>query len=163
MIGGLDDLVALARKGEVDLVLFCVPDLPRERLNVILDQLSAVSVDVALIPPKAIELAPNYRVHLLGHIPVLTLWQRPFRDINQFIKRGEDLLIAGTALLVLSPIVLITALLVRLSSPGPLFFIQPRIGFNNELIRVVKFRTMYADHADLKAEQTTTADDPRVT
>jgi lipopolysaccharide/colanic/teichoic acid biosynthesis glycosyltransferase len=41
--------------------------------------------------------------------------------------------------------------------------VQPRIGFNNELIRVLKFRTMYADHADLAAEQTTTADDPRVT
>jgi Undecaprenyl-phosphate glucose phosphotransferase len=163
MIGGLSEVVALARRGELDQVLFCVPDMPRERLNEILDQLSAVSIDVALIPPKAIELAPNYRVHLLGHIPVLTLWQRPFRDINQFIKRGEDLLIAGTAVALLSPILLLTALLVRLSSPGPLLFVQPRIGFNNELIRVLKFRTMYADHTDLHAEQTTTADDPRVT
>ena len=163
MIGGLDQVLDLARRGELDQVLFCVPDMPRARLSEILDQLSTVSVDVAMIPPKAIELAPNYRVHLLGHIPVLTLWQRPFRDINQFIKRGEDLLIAGTALLVLSPVILLTALLVRLSSPGPLFFIQPRVGFNNELIRVFKFRTMYADCADMQAEQTTTADDPRVT
>ena len=163
MIGGLDEVLALARSGDVDQVLFCTPDMPRARLNEILDQLSNVSVDVAMIPPKAIELAPNYRVHLLGHIPVLTLWQRPFRDINQFIKRGEDLLIAGTALLVLSPIILLTALLVRLSSPGPLFFVQPRFGFNNELIKVFKFRTMYADRADVKAEQTTSADDPRVT
>jgi Undecaprenyl-phosphate glucose phosphotransferase len=163
MIGGIDEVLALARKGELDQVLFCVPDLPRARLNEILDQLSTVSVDVAMIPPNAIELAPNYRVHLLGHIPVLTLWQRPFRDINQFIKHGEDLLIAGTALIVLSPIILFTALLVRLSSPGPLFFVQPRVGFNNELIRVFKFRTMYADRTDVGAEQTTTADDPRVT
>jgi lipopolysaccharide/colanic/teichoic acid biosynthesis glycosyltransferase len=56
-----------------------------------------------------------------------------------------------------------TALLVRLSSPGPILFVQPRVGFNNELIRVRKFRTMYADRSDLRAEQTTTADDPRVT
>src|SRR5262249_53874098 len=110
-----------------------------------------------------IELAPDYRVQLLGQLPVLTLWQRPFRDINRFIKRGEDLLIAGTALVLLSPVLLLTALLVRLSSPGPLFFVQPRIGFNNELIKVLKFRTMYADKSDLKAEQTTTANDPRVT
>jgi Undecaprenyl-phosphate glucose phosphotransferase len=163
MIGGLDEVLALARSGDLDQVLFCVPDMPRARLNQILDQLSSVSVDVAMIPPKAIELAPNYRVHLLGHIPVLTLWQRPFRDINQFVKRGEDLLIAGTALAVLSPIILLTALLVRLSSPGPLVFVQPRFGFNNELIKVFKFRTMYADRADVKAEQTTSADDPRVT
>jgi polysaccharide biosynthesis protein PslA len=142
MIGGLDEVLALARRGELDQVLFCVPDMPPARLNEILDQLSTVSV---------------------GHIPVLTLWQRPFRDINQFIKRGEDLLIAGTALVILSPVVLLTALLVRLSSPGPLFFVQPRIGFNNEVIRVFKFRTMYTDRSDLRAEQTTTANDPRVT
>jgi polysaccharide biosynthesis protein PslA len=163
MIGGLSDILDLARRGGLDQVLFCVPNLPRKRLQEILEQLSTVSVDVAVIPPIAIELAPDYRVHLLGQIPVLTLWQRPFRDINQFIKRGEDLLIAGTAVALLSPLFLLTALLVRLSSPGPLLFVQPRIGFNNEMIRVRKFRTMYANHTDLRAEQTTTADDPRVT
>jgi Undecaprenyl-phosphate glucose phosphotransferase len=163
MIGGLDEVLDLARRGELDQVLFCVPNLPLKRLHDILDQLSTVSVDVAVIPPESIELAPDYRVHLLGQLPVLTLWQRPFRDINQFIKRGEDLLIAGTAVALLSPVLLLTALLVRLSSPGPLLFVQSRIGFNNELIRVLKFRTMYADHTDLRAEQTTTADDPRVT
>jgi Undecaprenyl-phosphate glucose phosphotransferase len=163
MIGGLDEVLELARRGDLDQVLLCVPDLPRARMNEILDQLSSVSVDVAMIPPKAVELAPNYRVQLLGHIPVLTLWQRPFRDINQFVKRGEDLLISGAMLLLFSPVLVLTALLVRLSSPGPIFFIQPRIGFNNELIRVFKFRTMYADCSDVLAEQTTTTDDPRVT
>lgn len=163
MIGGLDDVLDLARRGELDQVLFCVPNMPRERLHDIVDQLSNVSVDVAVIPPEAIELAPDYRVHLLGQLPVLTLWQRPFRDINRFVKRGEDLIIAGTAILLLSPVLLLTALLVRLSSPGPIFFVQPRIGFNNELIKVLKFRSMYADRSDLKAEQTTTTNDPRVT
>lgn len=163
LIGGLDDLMDLARRGELDQVLFCVPNLPRERLRDIVEQLSTVSVDVAVIPPEAIELAPDYRVQLLGQLPVLTLWQRPFRDINRYVKRGEDLLIAGAAVVLLSPLLLITALLVRISSPGPIFFVQPRIGFNNELIKVLKFRTMYADRSDLKAEQTTTANDPRVT
>jgi polysaccharide biosynthesis protein PslA len=163
MIGGLDAVLDLARRGELDQVLFCVPNLPRKRLHEILEQLSTVSVDVALIPPVAIELAPDYRVHLLGQLPVLTLWQRPFRDINQFIKRGEDLLIAGTAVVLLSPLLLLTALLVRLSSPGPLFFVQPRIGFNNELIKVLKFRTMYIGRTDFSGEQATTVGDPRVT
>jgi polysaccharide biosynthesis protein PslA len=163
MIGGLDAVLDLARRGELDQVLFCVANLPRKRLQDILEQLSTVSVDVALIPHVAIELAPDYRVHLLGQLPVLTLWQRPFRDINQFIKRGEDLLIAGTAVVLLSPLLLLTALLVRLSSPGPLFFVQPRIGFNNELIKVLKFRTMYVGRTDFSGEQATTVGDPRVT
>jgi exopolysaccharide biosynthesis polyprenyl glycosylphosphotransferase len=144
-------------------VLFCVPNLPKERLHDIVEQLSAVSVDVALIPAEAIHLAPDYSVQLLGQLPVLTLWQRPFRDVSGMVKRPEDLVIAGLALVLLSPLVLLTALLVRISSPGPIFFVQPRVGFNNELIKVLKFRTMYADRSDLRAEQTTTADDPRVT
>lgn len=163
LIGGLNEVLDLARKGQLDQVLFCVPNLPRDRLHDIVDQLSTVSIDVAVIPPEAIELAPDYRVNLLGQLPVLTLWQRPFRDINGFVKRGEDLVIACAATVLLSPVLLIAALLVRLSGPGPIFFVQPRIGFNNELIKVLKFRSMYADRSDLLAEQTTTANDPRVT
>jgi Undecaprenyl-phosphate glucose phosphotransferase len=163
LIGGLDEVLELARRGELDQVLFCVPNLPRQRLHDIVDELSSVSVDVAVIPPEAIHLAPDYRVQLLGELPVLTLWQRPVRDISGIVKRGEDLLIAGSLAILLSPVMVVTALLVKFSSPGRIFFIQPRIGFNNELIHVLKFRTMYADQSDIKAEKTTTADDPRVT
>ena len=163
LIGGYDDLAALARRGEVDQVLISVPNLPAKRLHEIVDGLSAVSVDVSLIPPEAIELAPDYRVHLLGSLPVLNLWQRPFRDINQFVKRGEDLILASVALAVFSPVMGLAALLVRLTSPGPVFFVQPRVGFNNEVIHVLKFRTMYADQTDIGARATTTKDDPRVT
>jgi polysaccharide biosynthesis protein PslA len=163
LIGGYDDLAALARRGEVDQVLISVPNLPAKRLHEIVDGLSAVSVDVSLIPPEAIELAPDYRVHLLGSLPVLNLWQRPFRDINQFVKRGEDVILASVALAIFSPIVGLAALLVRVTSPGPVFFVQPRVGFNNEVIHVLKFRTMYADQTDVGARATTTKDDPRVT
>ncbi|HEU0284875.1 MAG TPA: exopolysaccharide biosynthesis polyprenyl glycosylphosphotransferase [Sphingomicrobium sp.] len=163
LIGGYDDLAALARRGEVDQVLISVPNLPAKRLHEIVDGLSAVSVDVSLIPPEAIELAPDYRVHLLGSLPVLNLWQRPFRDINQFVKRGEDVILAGLALALFAPIAGLAALLVRATSPGPVFFVQPRVGFNNEVIHVLKFRTMYADQTDVGARATTTKDDPRVT
>lgn len=162
-VGGCADLANLARRGDVDQILIAVPNLPRNRLHEIIDALSEVSVDVSLVPAEAIELAPDYRVRLLGTLPVLNLWQRPFRDINQITKRAEDLLIGGVALLILAPLMLICALLVRLSSPGPILFVQPRIGFNNELIHVFKFRTMYADKTDLHAAATTTRDDPRVT
>jgi Undecaprenyl-phosphate glucose phosphotransferase len=163
LLGGYKELAALARRGEVDQVLISVPNIPPKRLHEIVDGLSAVSVDVSVIPPEAIELAPDYRVHLLGSLPVLNLWQRPFRDMNQFVKRGEDLLLAGIALVLLSPIIGLAALAVRLSSPGPILFVQPRVGFNNEVINVLKFRTMFADQTDIGARATTTKDDPRVT
>ncbi|MEO7410129.1 MAG: exopolysaccharide biosynthesis polyprenyl glycosylphosphotransferase, partial [Sphingomicrobium sp.] len=162
-IGGIDALVAKARAGELDQVLLCSPGLTAERVAEIVDQLSDVSVDVAVIPPLAIKLAPGYEVHLLGKIPVLMLWQRPFRDINGLLKRAEDLTITLVALILLSPVLVIAALLVRLSGPGPILFVQPRVGFNNEVIEVYKFRTMHAEQTDLGAHATTTKDDPRVT
>ncbi len=162
-IGGIDDLVIKARAGEVDQVLLCTPGLTSERVAEIVEALSDVSVDIAVIPPLAVKLAPAYEVHLLGKIPVLMLWQRPFRDINGVVKRAEDLTISIIATILLSPILLVSALLVRLSGPGPILFVQPRIGFNNEVIEVYKFRTMHAEQTDLGAHATTTKDDPRVT
>lgn len=163
MLGGYAELTAMARRGEVDQVLISVPNLPPERLHEIVDGLSEVSIDVSLIPAEAVELAPDYRVHLLGSLPVLNLWQRPFRDINEFVKRGEDLALGTIALVVLAPLMGLAALAVRLTSPGPILFVQPRMGFNNEVIQVLKFRTMYADMSDVGARQTTERDDPRVT
>lgn len=162
-IGGCADLADLARRGGVDQILIAVPNLPRQRLHEIIEALSEVSVDVSLIPAEAIVLAPDYRVRLLGTLPVLNLWQRPFRDFNQITKRAEDLVLGGIALLILAPLMLVCALLVRLSSPGPILFVQPRIGFNNELIHVLKFRTMYADQTDINAAVATTRGDARVT
>lgn len=163
LLGGYEELADLARRGEVDQILISVPNLPPDRLHDIVDGLSAVSVDVSLIPAEAIELAPDYKVHLLGSLPVLNLWQRPFRDINQFVKRGEDLILASAALVFLSPIMGLAALAIRLTSPGPVLFVQPRMGFNNEVIHVRKFRTMFTDKGDLSGAGATTKNDPRVT
>jgi len=163
MLGDLMRLRELARLGEVDQVLISGGHFTPARLEQIVEGLSEVCVDVSLIPSQAIELAPNYRVNLLGTVPVLTLWQRPFRDMDQVLKRAEDLVLSSLALLLLSPILLVAALLIRLTSPGPVLFVQPRVGFNNETIKVFKFRTMYANMSDVGARQTTTRDDPRVT
>jgi Undecaprenyl-phosphate glucose phosphotransferase len=163
MIGDLGRLCEMARQGEIDQVLISGAKFSRQRLEQIVERLSEVCVDVSLIPSKAIELAPNYRVNLLGSVPVLTLWQRPFRDISQIVKRAEDIVLSSLAVILLSPVLLVSALLIRLTSPGPAFFIQPRVGFNNETIRVFKFRTMFSNMADVGARQTTTRDDPRVT
>ena len=163
MLGDLNALCDLARDGQIDQVLISGAHFTPKRLDQIVEGLSEVCVDVSLIPSQAIELAPNYRVNLLGTVPVLTLWQRPFRDMNRFVKRAEDLALSSVGLVLLSPVFLVTALLIRLTSPGPVLFVQPRVGFNNETIRVFKFRTMYTDKTDVGARKTTTRNDPRVT
>jgi Undecaprenyl-phosphate glucose phosphotransferase len=163
MLGDLARLCDLARDGEIDQVLISGANFTTARLEQIVEGLSEVAVDVSLIPAQAIELAPNYSVNLLGTVPVLTLWQRPFRDMSQVTKRAEDLVFSIVAIVLLSPILAVTALLIRFTSPGPILFVQPRVGFNNETIRVFKFRTMYTHMTDIGARQTTTKDDPRIT
>ncbi|MEO7787877.1 MAG: exopolysaccharide biosynthesis polyprenyl glycosylphosphotransferase [Sphingomicrobium sp.] len=163
MLGDLGKVCALAQQGEVDQVLLSGSQFSPERVAQIVEGLSAVCVDVSLIPAEAISLSPNYRVNLLGNMPVLTLWQRPLRDFDRAAKRAEDLIISVLAVVLLSPLIIVAALMVRLSSPGPIFFVQPRMGFNNEVIRVFKFRTMYVDAEDLGARTTTTKGDRRVT
>ncbi|GAA4000677.1 exopolysaccharide biosynthesis polyprenyl glycosylphosphotransferase [Sphingomonas humi] len=162
-IGGSDELATMARAGKVDQVLISVRNLPSARLHEIMERLNSVCVDISLIPDQAIDLAPDYRVRLIGTLPVLTVWQRPWRDVSGLLKRTEDIILAVLALIVVSPIMLVTALLIRLTSAGPVLFVQPRVGFNNEVIHVLKFRSMYSSQTDLVGLQTTTKADPRIT
>ncbi len=80
-----------------------------------------------------------------------------------WIKRAQDLVVAGVGLLVAGPVMLIVALAVKLDSPGPIFFRQRRHGFNNEAILVWKFRSMRHEMADASASRQISADDDRVT
>jgi Undecaprenyl-phosphate glucose phosphotransferase len=162
-IGGSDELADMARAGEVDQVLISVRNLPPARLHEIMERLNSVCVDISLIPDQAIDLAPDYRVRLIGTLPVLTVWQRPWRDVSGMLKRTEDVILALAALILVSPIMLLTALLIRLTSAGLVLFVQPRVDFNNEVIHVLKFRSMYVSQTDLVGLQTTTKADPRVT
>jgi Undecaprenyl-phosphate glucose phosphotransferase len=162
-IGGFSELVELARAGSIDQVLIALPDINRPRLEQILEELSAVSLDISMIPREALALAPAYKVSFLGEIPLLTFWQRPLRDINTIVKRLEDVIVASAALLLLSPLLLLTALLIKLTSRGPILFVQPRFGFNNREIFVLKFRSMYAEQQDVFGEQRTLKNDSRIT
>jgi Undecaprenyl-phosphate glucose phosphotransferase len=162
-IGGFPELLAMARDGEVDQVLIALSDMTRERIDLIIEKLSEVAIDVSLIPREAIALAPDYRVNFVGQIPVLTLWQRQMRDGNTIVKDLEDFVVATLALVFLAPLLLVTALAIRLSSRGPVIFKQPRFGFNNREILVWKFRSMYTDRQDVSGAARTTKGDPRVT
>ena len=88
---------------------------------------------------------------------------RPISDWNLIFKWVFDMVVAASALIVLSPVMIATAIAVKLDSKGPVFFKQKRHGFNNELIEVYKFRSMRTDMADAAATKLVTKDDPRVT
>ena len=88
---------------------------------------------------------------------------RPISDWNLVFKWLFDKVVAITALILLSPVMIGTAIAIKLDSPGPVFFKQNRHGFNNELIEVFKFRSMRTDMSDANASKLVTKGDPRVT
>lgn len=162
-IGGLDSVLELARMGEVDQVFITMSNMQPARLEEIMDRLSQVSIDISVIPAEIVQLAPNYRVSLLGSLPILTMWRRPIRDVDRLLKRAEDLVVSVTAVVMLAPLLFITAVLIKLTSAGPILFVQPRFGFNNREIQVFKFRSMYVDRQDVTGAARTRKNDNRIT
>jgi exopolysaccharide biosynthesis polyprenyl glycosylphosphotransferase len=94
---------------------------------------------------------------------VLDVFDRPITDWDVVMKWLFDKVVGGLALIALSPVMLLTAIAIKLDSPGPILFKQRRYGFNNEVIEVYKFRSMYADQTDHAASKLVTMNDPRVT
>jgi Undecaprenyl-phosphate glucose phosphotransferase len=99
----------------------------------------------------------------LGNVPVLDVFDRPIADWDIVMRWLFDKIVGGLILLAAAPVMALIALAIKLDSRGPVLFKQKRYGFNNELIGVYKFRSMYAEQTDAMASKLVTRDDPRVT
>ena len=99
----------------------------------------------------------------VGAVPFLDLFDKPIADWDRVAKACFDRVVGMMLLALFTPVMLAVALAIRLDSPGPVLFRQKRYGFNNELIEVFKFRSMYTHLTDRNAAKLTTRNDPRVT
>lgn len=162
-LGGFEELLELARNSQLDQVIMAVPRISQARLDDIAERLSSASIDLCVLPRETLELTTSYRVHFLGSLPVFAIWQQPIRDVDGILKELMDYGAALVALIVLAPVLLLTALAIRIESKGPIFFRQKRFGFNNNEISVLKFRSMYVDSQDVSGAKRTEKNDPRVT
>ncbi|MBY0531646.1 MAG: undecaprenyl-phosphate glucose phosphotransferase [Xanthobacteraceae bacterium] len=162
-LGTVDDLVEFARKTRIDLLLVSLPITAEQRVLQMLRKLWVLPVDIRLAAHTSkLRFRPRAYSYI-GNVPVLDVYDRPIADWNFVLKAVFDRVVGGLMLLALSPVMLLTALAVKLDSKGPVFFKQKRYGFNNELIEVFKFRSMYTDKTDATAAKLVTKDDPRVT
>ena len=162
-LGGFDDMLDLARAGMLDQVIVALPLVKQERLNRIIEELSAGSIDICIMPREFLVLRDRYRVNYIGSLPVLSVWQQPVRDLDGVIKQVQDRLLALIGLILLSPLLLLTVIAIKIESKGPVLFRQRRLGFNNLEIDVLKFRSMYVDRQDETGGERTRKGDPRVT
>jgi Undecaprenyl-phosphate glucose phosphotransferase len=144
-----------------DIIFLALPtDLPR--IACVADALSELPVTVHIIPIGASDLWLSSKVVNLGGIVTVQVLHPPLSALDLVAKRAFDMCIAGLALLVLSPLLLIVSLAIRLDSRGPVFFRQTRHGYDNEIIRVLKFRSMTTIEDGRHFKQAV-KNDPRVT
>lgn len=161
--GDLDDLVRLGRSCRVDEVLIALPWSARDRILGIVERLREMPSNVRLAPEFiGADLLSRKTTYQFG-IPMLSVLERPVSGWGGFWKAMLDLTLGLIFLLLAAPIMLLVALAIKLESPGPVLFKQMRYGFNNQLIGVYKFRSMYIDQQDDNAAKLTERDDPRVT
>ncbi len=161
--GTVDDLVRDSRRLRIDAVIVAVPPSADWRLTATLNKLSLTPVDVRLCAGEfGVELGPVDSSQI-GGLTMLNVMDRPLRDWRAIAKEIEDRVLAAAILIMISPILAAIAIAIRLETPGPVLFKQKRYGLNNQLIEVLKFRSMYVNKTDANAEQLTRRNDPRVT
>ncbi len=162
-LGDIDDLIEFSRIAQIDMLIVTLPLSAEARVLAMLKKLWVLPVDIRLAAhSNALQFRPRSYAYL-GDVPTLAIFDRPIADWNSVAKRTFDIVFSLAGLLLFSPVMIATAIAIKLDSPGPVFFKQKRHGFNNEEIDVYKFRSMYSDQCDPTAKSAVTKGDPRVT
>ena len=138
----LAEAVEGARYLEPDAVLLLLPWSDTRLINRCAEMFLALPAEIHLGPEQILHRFENAQLSRRGPMSSLQLTRLPLSRFELLQKRVFDLMFAGLALTLLTPLLLAVMLLIRLDSPGPIFFLQRRYGFNQREFRIVKFRTM---------------------
>ena len=155
--------MAFCRRTPVDMLIVALPVSAETRVLQLIKKLWVLPVDIRLAA-QASKLRFRPRTYsFAGTVPLIDVVDRPITDWDVVLKWLFDKSVASLALLGLAPVMALVALAIKLDSKGPVLFRQKRYGFNNELIEVFKFRSMYLEQTDATAAKLVTKSDPRVT
>ncbi|PHP66880.1 undecaprenyl-phosphate glucose phosphotransferase [Zhengella mangrovi] len=162
-LGTVDDLLEFARIARIDMMIVALPLTAERRVLTMLKKLWVLPVDIRLSAhANMLQFRPRSYSYV-GNVPMLDIFDKPITDWDSVAKRMFDIVFSALAIIAFSPVMLATAIAIKLESKGPVLFKQKRHGFNNEPIEVYKFRSMYTEMCDPTAKQAVTKDDPRVT
>lgn len=163
VLGTADDLLTHKMTPYVDRVVLAIDPKAEARVRELNARLKTLPNEVTLLvePNGAAETVSA--LDRLAAAPLADIQGAIDADRRAFNKRLQDLVIGLLALVLLAPVMAVIALVIRLDSPGPVFFRQRRHGFNQEEIVVWKFRSMRQEAADATASRQVTHDDDRVT
>ena len=143
-------------------IVFALPWSDPERIEFIKEQIKMLPVASRLLPDRRVRGLTNFTSSARQQVLAIDLQRAPLSTAQRFVKRTMDIALASLALLFFLPVMMLTALAIKLDSPGPAIFRQNRNGFNGRKFVIFKFRTMTVQENG-SAVVAATRDDPRVT
>jgi len=164
IVGRIEDLLDWDSLPYIDRIVVTLPGMAEQRKLQFIEQVRLLPNRLAFVVDEFENLNHvQQRLSQIAEIGMREFTGKPKTGQQIVLKRFVDISISAITLTLGAPVLLLVALLIKLDSPGPVLFKQPRHGFNNRIFHVYKFRSMRNDAADLKAAQQTVAGDARVT
>ncbi len=163
LLGTIDEAAEITAREAIDHLYVALPPEQHVRMLELLDNTSRVMVDVKVVPDLLQVIALRARLEDLDGVPVININDIPLQGVNSAIKRCVDIALSSVGLLCLAVPIGLTALLVRLTSRGPVFYRQERMGLDGKSFSIVKFRSMYDNAEHDTGPVWTVPNDPRVT
>ncbi len=162
-LGTAGDIDSLIEKCHIEEVIFAVDDCNDGQINSLIPMLDRRDDVIIKITPDLRDIVyGSVKINSIFHSPLITINPRPMEEWQYSVKRIADIVLSILALTLLSPVFIITAIIVKVTSPGPVFYAQERIGHRGKPFKMHKFRSMYVD-AELSGPALSSDDDPRIT
>jgi Undecaprenyl-phosphate glucose phosphotransferase len=162
IVGKYSDLGTFLERTDIDQVVVALPLEDHQLLPEVMAELKDSILDIKVVPDLYQFASIGGAIEEFEGLPVISLQGCPLDGINLFTKRLLDLTIAGASIIVFSPLMALIAVVVKVSSRGPVLFKQERVSFDGTPFRIIKFRTMVTD-AEAQGPGWTTPGDGRVT
>ena len=162
-LGTIDEVRRLVNENNIEEVIVALEDSERDRINEILRALDTCGdIIIKLTPDTRDLIVGSIKQESIFHSPLIVINNRLMSEWQYSLKRIFDVIISLVAMVVLSPVYLITAIIVKCTSPGPVFYAQERIGYHGRPFKMHKFRSMYVN-AEEAGPALSKDDDPRIT
>lgn len=165
IVGSLDQMNEFLEKNPIDELVIALPyESSRKKIKNIIDTADHHGIRVSYVPDYEGLFGHHFKIMHEGSMETINIRQMPQDEINAALKKGLfDLVFSALVLILLSPVFLAIAVLIKLDSPGPVFYCPVRVGRGGKKFTVFKFRTMHENDAPMGGTLSTKKDDPRIT
>lgn len=154
--------IRLAKTGKIDVLFIALPASAEKRVSEIIKLLSDTTVDLYVVPSFMLSDVMHGRIMHVGKMDTISIFESPYLGTRIWLKRLEDIIVSCFCILLLSPVFLLIAIILKCTSPGPVIFKQQRYGLRGQEISIFKFRSMHVMKNDYDVKQAR-RDDDRIT